>query len=636
MIKRFSSPWVALATFAVTTLLLPAGLAVAQSGARAAAETQQRLVTTGRLIRSGQARNGTARFALLNETGDITAYVVPSAGLSLGSYVNEQVAVTARRVSRGADGLTYLLAQGVTPMDAVGTDALGEMSAGLAGALSPVGELPPETPLPSDVPQLIDDVALAGYEEIDPLSGGVLGDYSMSPPPAPAPAAYHELERVGSSVRPVAHQVEGLPFEVPYEEMPGIADYDGSTAGSYLGYTPSTPGRSCSTCGQHNVCGSACCPCGPAGRLWIRGEYLLWWPKGMDVPVLVTTSTGNPTAQTAGVLGNSGTSVLFGGNEILKESRNGGRFRIGKWLDACQWRGFEVDYFFIENASESFSRTSAGNPILARPFFNTQLNAQDAELVAFPGVVAGTINVAARSDFDAFSPRFRFNLACRNYSPDASSTCGTCNSCGDTYCRPVGGSRVDFTAGYRYMRLDESLQISEQLTSAGTTPTTFDLSDVFDTNNQFHGAELGLVWEGYRGPWSMELVSRFALGNNRRKVRINGSTVSSVGGNTFTDVGGLLALSSNIGDYRDDEFVVIPELAANIGYQIAPNLRFLVGYTFIYWSNVVRPGEQIDLNMNPDLLPPVVATTGQNAPAFSWNDSNYWLQGLNFGLDWRW
>ncbi len=121
-------------------------------------------------------------------------------------------------------------------------------------------------------------------------------------------------------------------------------------------------------------------------------------------------------------------------------SRNGGRFRFGGWIDPCQWRGFKLDYFYLEGKTEPYSQTSDGAPILARPFFNTQLNSQDSELVAYPGIVSGTVAVDATSKFRAFSPRYRRNLRCQNFLPDPACGCGACNACGDTYCLPMGGA----------------------------------------------------------------------------------------------------------------------------------------------------------------------------------------------------
>jgi hypothetical protein len=310
------------------------------------------------------------------------------------------------------------------------------------------------------------------------------------------------------------------------------------------------------------------------------------------------------------------------------------RFLLGGWFDPCQQLGVEFDYYFLDDEDETISLSSLGDPILARPFFNARLNQQDSELVAFPGIVTGTVTVASDSEFRSFAPRLRQNLRCDNYAP-----CGPrmfmdpcMNPCG-----PMASSRVDWTLGYRWIKLEESLTIREDLISqADSTLASFNLSDKFSTSNEFHGLELGLLWDTYRGRWSTELAARFGVGNNTRKVGISGATSSVVQGAGFNDPGGLLALPSNIGTYEDDQFVVIPELTVSLGYQIAPSVRFLVGYTIVYWNNVVRPGDQIDLNVNTDLLPPAVSTTGAQVPAFAFNDSTFWAQGVNLGMDWRW
>jgi hypothetical protein len=186
------------------------------------------------------------------------------------------------------------------------------------------------------------------------------------------------------------------------------------------------------------------------------------------------------------------------------------------------------------------------------------------------------------------------------------------------------------------MRLDESLQVHERLAATlDVNETAFDMWDSFDTENRLHSIEMGLSWEAFRGPWSLEMLGLFALGQNRRRVAIGGRTTSSALGVGFTDPGGLLALPSNIGVYTDNEFVVIPELGITVGYAIAPSLRLLLGYSVVYWNNVVRPGEQIDLRINPDLLPPEQITLGPRVPRFLLRDTTFWAQGLNVGLDWR-
>ena len=104
----------------------------------------------------------------------------------------------------------------------------------------------------------------------------------------------------------------------------------------------------------------------------------------------------------------------------------------------------------------------------------------------------------------------------------------------------------------------------------------------------------------------------------------------------MSDPGALLALESNSGTFSRDEFSVVSEFGATLGYALSARSRFLVGYTFIYWPNVVRAGEQIDLNVNTDLLPPPQATDDPEVPAFAFNETNFWAQGISLGLEYRW
>jgi len=54
----------------------------------------------------------------------------------------------------------------------------------------------------------------------------------------------------------------------------------------------------------------------------------------------------------------------------------------------------------------------------------------------------------------------------------------------------------------------------------------------------------------------------------------------------------------------------------------------------LYWSNVVLAGNQIDRAVNLSQNPgPIV---GEPRPAFAFQRSDYWVQGLNVGLQYRW
>jgi len=106
-----------------------------------------------------------------------------------------------------------------------------------------------------------------------------------------------------------------------------------------------------------------------------------------------------------------------------------------------------------------------------------------------------------------------------------------------------------------------------------------------------------------------------------------------------TDVpAGLFALSTNSGTLSRDRFAVVPEVSAKLGLHISDHLMIFGGYSCMFWSNVVRPGEQIDRNLNPNLIPTSVtfgAAATPRQPAASFQTSDYWMQGMIFGFELR-
>jgi len=391
------------------------------------------------------------------------------------------------------------------------------------------------------------------------------------------------------------------------------------------------------------------CDCCLDGRHWFSVDYLAWWTKGMRVPPLVTTTTVDPPVlgSADGSLDQAGTVILFGDQEILRGQRNGLRFQAGWWSDDNCRLGVEADYYFLNDATERFSASSpgtVGSQVISRPFYDilrpgaTAMNGipgpiGNIEQVAFPDLLSGTITVTANTDFQSAGARLRYALCCET------DGCQTSHH-GDSY---HYAKRIDFLLGYRYARLNEGLSVLEQLDETGffAPPQQFEVRDSFQTRNDFHGAELGVKGQWTTGRWSLDLLGKLALGNVRQRVAINGSTDSTVVGMPPepTATGGLLALTTNIGSYQQNSFAVIPELGATLGLRITERLRGTVGYSFVYWSNVVRPGDQIDLDLNQTFIPRFnggLAGSGFARPAFDFRETDYWAQGLNIGLDYRW
>ena len=385
------------------------------------------------------------------------------------------------------------------------------------------------------------------------------------------------------------------------------------------------------------------CACDPADGVWVRGDYLMWWTKGMSVPPLVTTSPADTEPEDAGVLGLEGTEVLLGDERLFDELRWGTRLRVGAWTGCRRDYGVEGEYFALGDETGRFRRRSDGLPILARPFYNVLPNetGQDSELIAYPDVIAGTVTADTSTELESLGLRVRINW--QRIGSFCGNGCGCTNCCGcapacacacGCGCRPACGARLDLILGYRYLHLGEDLVIREDLDSIATT---FDVTDAFDTENDFHGAEIGLLLEYEWCRLSLEVLAKVALGNNNRIIRINGDTTITTYGVPDDYSGGILAQRTNIGEYGGDEFAVVPEVGITLGYQLTRRLRATFGYSFLYWRDVARPGEQIDTRVNPNLFAPEEDPfSGPLRPQFVLHDTDFWAQGLNFGVDYRW
>ncbi len=360
----------------------------------------------------------------------------------------------------------------------------------------------------------------------------------------------------------------------------------------------------------------ACCWQPFANRVEARGEWLLWWGKGNYVPPLVTTGPSAPASGLPGALGSTGTVILFGNSDLNDEARSGARVTLDYWLTCDHSLGLEVQYFALGEDMASFQADSNTFPVLARPFFNTQTGVADAGLIGFPGTQTGNVNVSATSNFQGAEVLLRqtWFQAC--------------------------DAHLDFLAGYRYLRLSDDLGIDEFETfinPQGTVPvnSTLALSDRFSSLNEFQGADLGFASDWRCNRWNLGFLLKVGLGNTSSRVSISGSTVATEPTQApVTSSGGFLAQASNSGQFQRNQLTLVPELGINLGFDLTPRLRLVGGYSLIYWSAVARSGDQIDLNLAPPQFPPQT-TASNHFPEFRFAMSDYWAQGLNLGLDFR-
>ena len=106
-----------------------------------------------------------------------------------------------------------------------------------------------------------------------------------------------------------------------------------------------------------------------------------------------------------------------------------------------------------------------------------------------------------------------------------------------------------------------------------------------------------------------------ALGVTHQTLDIDGTQQRTrPGEGTETFRGGLLAAGPNLGHFTDNRFSVVPEGTLNVGYRVTPGVKVYLGYNFLYWSNVIRPGDQIDRTVDVDLrAQPAGERAGQRA-----------------------
>ncbi|HKB02406.1 MAG TPA: BBP7 family outer membrane beta-barrel protein, partial [Gemmataceae bacterium] len=126
-----------------------------------------------------------------------------------------------------------------------------------------------------------------------------------------------------------------------------------------------------------------------------------------------------------------------------------------------------------------------------------------------------------------------------------------------------------------------------------------------------------------------------------QEVNITGATGSTTPtGATVMAPGGLYALPTNIGSSDRTRFACASELGATVGYQLSNNCRVFAGYDFLYWTQVVRAGEQIDRQVNgtaiPDPTTGLATPIGPPAPARrSPRDEYFYAHGFSVGLEFR-
>jgi Putative beta barrel porin-7 (BBP7) len=354
-------------------------------------------------------------------------------------------------------------------------------------------------------------------------------------------------------------------------------------------------------------------------RVWARADYWLAWIKGVTFPVLVTQ--GATTDTPPGALNQMGTEARFGGGEVVPQDRQGARFQFGGWLDCNECLGLEIGGMFLASRNVGIGLVSPGTPILARPFFNTSTQLQDSSIVAFPGVASGSVNVISGTSLYGVDSNV---LVALNGSKDYP---------------------VRLLLGFRYLDLHDDLTITENVQVNASAPdyggANIGVQDNFSCDNYFYGGNIGVSGSYCIRNLEIQATAQCAMGLCQENVSVGGLTSINGAGGLQTIPAGLLAVSSNSGTHIRNVFAVVPEADLDVRYEFTRHFIFSVGYSFLYWDQVARAGQQVDTNVNPDLVPtsktynPSAVPPALQQPQLSIHDTDFWAHGVHIGLEVR-
>jgi len=373
----------------------------------------------------------------------------------------------------------------------------------------------------------------------------------------------------------------------------------------------------------------------PPSRFWFQSDYLLWWVK--DQPVPATLVLGPFENLTLAELLNGGIyqrPISIGGDQG-EEARHGARFSAGAWLDANQTWGIEGSYFFLSERSLTRSAAAPAGSVLASPLSIT---------LAVPGTTIPGVGL-----FVVGGPNAPSQAAL-----DISSSLQGAELNGVVTLLRGSAVRLSLLGGFRWFELEETLQFTAasnqaafvgagqtaggngtfSVVATNTSGNLLTLSDRFATSNTFNGGQIGTRVDVSAGRWAFSATGKVAVGEMRQVIEIAGANTVFGGFVPALAEGGIYAQPPNLGRHSQSVTAVVPEVSVNAGYQVTEALRASVGYSLLYVNKVVRPGDQMQPNL--DVTPIFTGQPGVAVPPGKlFQTTDFWAQGLTFSLEFR-
>jgi len=386
---------------------------------------------------------------------------------------------------------------------------------------------------------------------------------------------------------------------------------------------------------------------------WVECEYLLWTTKKAPLPVPLVTSASldDPLP---GALGQPGTHILMGDEEIDMGWQNGFRIALGNQFDSCHQLGIEGSFFMLPSKRHQQTIQTSGEPgslDVAVPIFDV------TGLWGLDGVPGETVFILPGPQFGpGFQGTFSLKMTNQLMGSELNALANMISHC---------GFRMDCLGGFRWLQLKESLVFMGETAADPDAPFTgfYNFKDNFRTNNNFYGPQIGFKANYHVDRWLFQGFAKAALGCMNQQVKIHGKSQTSDGNlfyltkNTANEVlsGGLFSEPTNQGSHHQNKCAVVLETGANVSYQFTNCFEMGMGYNFLWMNQLFRPGKLIDRKINPTRtmlaqasrdsagvgpdtpVPfgvPAAAplSMGPERPKFKRRSTDFWAQGLTVSL----
>ncbi len=316
-------------------------------------------------------------------------------------------------------------------------------------------------------------------------------------------------------------------------------------------------------------------PCPPGGRWWIDLNLELGWLPTPTLP------------RDLRLLVPDGDSVPFLGLYLPTAGRDVAAFQAGFslsggfWFDHLQRYGVDAGLFLLGGNATIFPGYAQEMLVL----FPDGVRGGAPQLLIFPPgtPIQDVFPLTYSSRYIAAEVNYRHHLLRGEHV------------------------RLDLLLGYRHAFLQDELYFGE--------PPDGDWDDRrrnrLSASNPFHGGQIGLSGEYRAGPWFVGGAATIALGAVDSKIDATGLFTY-----TYANLPPGWRRLRHLPRSETQRFAVMPTLRLMVGRQLGDHLRLYAGYTFHYLSRVVRLAEAFD-------------------PAAPPRTSDFWIQSISLGMEWR-